>query len=148
MSVVVKGADAFLKKLNNAPKKIRQKSAKALQDSGNKMVSYARSHHNFKTRTGNLERSITAKVDTPNLSLLFYINSAYVTTGGYNYGLIQHDGSRSGYKRSTLSPSFSSKGGSGGVQYDHFMVVASDKYSPLLTKELRSIVWRSLNGLS
>lgn len=146
MAVIAKGADKVFRKIVSAPEKIKKKTAYTLQEYGNMMVVHARRNHKFTTRTGQLERAITAKVDKNNLALLFYINPDFVTNNGYNYGVIQHDGSgRDGYKESIFSsPSFSSKGGKGGVESDHFMVRANDEYQEALTEALRKVVFDSL----
>ncbi len=95
-----------------------------LQESGNKMVVSARGNHRFTSRSGQLERAITADVDKRNWRLMFYIDPDRVTSGKYNYGFVQHDGSGTGYKKSRMSPRVEPKLKSGGIRHDHFMVRA------------------------
>lgn len=147
MSVTLRGFARVHNRIKNADRKIRSESAKTLQNYGNKMAVYARNNHDFTSRTGQLENSIVAKVNVSALSMLFFINPDRVTNNGFNYAVAQHDGTRSGWKKSEFTTSsFTSQGGSGGIQYDHFMVRASEQYTEPMKRELRQVVWRALSG--
>ncbi len=147
MGVKVIGQNKILNKLNNISSVIEKNSAKVLQDYGNKMVKYARSNHEFQTRTGNLERAITAIVDIQTLRMSFFIDADRVTNNGYNYGVVQHDGFGNGYKKSQFTaPNLNNKFSGEGLQHDHFMVKAAEKYKDALQKSLRDVVFNAFRG--
>jgi hypothetical protein len=104
------------------------------------MVKYARQNHDFNTRTGQLERAITFKVNKKEWVLEFFIDDKLILSGGYNYGWIQHDGSGQNYRKSRFSPSVSPKLETGGVKADHFIVRAWDQYEDKMTEALRKLL--------
>lgn len=118
---------------------------KILDEQGLKMVDYAISNHNYQSDTGNadlsIKRKITGSVEEEFYQLEFYIDPRRVTahSGGtaWNYVWVQHDGSGRGYKRSKLSPRVIPKLKTKGIQSDHFMVRAWQKYIKEIRKEVR-----------
>jgi hypothetical protein len=144
MPVRLKGFDKQYRKLKNAVPELNKKVPVVLGKYGSLMVKYARANHKFNTQTGQLERSITHKVDRKNWTLEFFIDDVRVYSNGYNYGLIQHDGSGARYKRSRFSPTVSPKLKTGGVKSDHFMVRAWDQYVDKMTDELQEILIKAL----
>ena len=130
--------------MKNAQKVLNKKVPQRLGYYGARMVKYARLNHRFKTQTALLERAITYKVDDKEWRLEFYIDDKRVTKGNYNYGLIQHDGSGQRYSKSRFSPSVSPKLKRGGVDADHFMVRAWDKYVDDMTNALKKLLVETL----
>ena len=149
MGVTLKGFDKQYKKLKSAAPALNKQVAVILGKYGALMVEFARKNHKpfkYKNRqpTGNLERSISFKVDRKNWILEFYIDDRLVTSGGFNYAWVQHDGSGTNYKRSRMSPAVTPKLKTGGVKSDHFMVRAWDKYVDDLTKALEKALIKVL----
>jgi len=146
----VKGFKKHQQKAKSAPELIRKNASAALQQGGNKMAKHARANHDFTSRTNRAENAITATVDVGRLEMLFYINPDLVTTSsGFNYAAAQHDGTRSGWQKSIFSaPSFTSKGGQGGIQHDHFMVDASNEFKSFTIQALRAGYVRALSGVN
>lgn len=145
MGVTLKGFDKHYKKLKGAMPEMNKSVPKVLAKYGAKMVQFARQNHRFVSQTGQLERSITYKVDRKNWVLEFYIDGVRLYSAGYNYGWIQHDGSGVRYKRGRFSPSVSPKLKNGGVASDHFMVRAWDEYADELTAELEKLLIKVLD---
>ena len=144
MPVRLKGFDKQHRKLKSAMPELNKKVPVVLGKYGSLMVKYARANHKFKSQTSTLERSIVHKVDAKNWRLEFKIDDKYVMSGGYNYGLIQHDGSGARYKKSRFSPTVSPKLKTGGVKADHFMVRAWEQYVDKMTDELQEILIKAL----
>lgn len=90
--VKVNGAARTEKAFAKAVKRFRTDIRADLQDWGNETAGMARKDHKYKRQTGNLDRSIQAELRGD--SVRIWINPQYVTNNGYNYGLIQHDGSK------------------------------------------------------
>ena len=65
---------------------------KTLQKWGNATIRYGKKNKKYQRRSGNLDRAQKAKVS--GLDLLITIDASQVTNNGFNYGLIQHDGSK------------------------------------------------------
>jgi hypothetical protein len=144
MPVRIKGFDKQYRAIKNAMPELNKKVPVVLGKYGAKMVKYARANHLFKTQTGQLERSITSKVNRKTWTLEFFIDDVRVYSNGYNYGMIQHDGSGARYKKSRFSPTVSPKLKTGGVKSDHFMVRAWDEYVDDMTEELQKILIKAL----
>ena len=143
--VKLKGFDAVYKNLKNVMPDMNKEVAKLLRRYGNKMVKHARQNHKFKTQTGQAERSITAKVDSKNWQLMFYIDEVRVYSNGYNYAAIQNDGFGQGYKRGSISPAWGTKVSTKGLKADDFMGRAWDKYVDEMTSDLQKLLVRTLS---
>lgn len=142
--VTLKGFDAEKKKMRLLMPTLNKEVAKLLKRYGNLMVRYARTHHKFKTQTGQGERSITAKVDSKKWQLHFFIDEVRVYSNGYNYMLAQNDGFGQGYKQGKISPSLGTKVSTKGLKADDFMGDAWDKYVDALTADLQKLLVRVL----
>jgi hypothetical protein len=93
--VKVKGSDVLKRILRSTAERMANELPVTLQEFANAVTIEARGIHEFQTRTGNLERSIQNTVDASNLSMRVFINPDLVTTSsGWNYAVIQHDGSK------------------------------------------------------
>ena len=143
--VTIQGFDPVYRNLKKAMPDINKGVAKIMRKYGNKMVRYARQNHTFTTQTGQLERSITAKVDSKQWQLTFEIDEVRVYSNGYNYGAIQNDGFGRGYKRGSISPAWGTKVSSKGLKADDFMGRAWDKYVDDMTTELQKLLIRELS---
>ena len=143
--VTLKGFDAVYRNLKQVMPDLNKEVAKLLNRYGVKMVKYARTNHKFTTQTGQLERSITAKVDSKMWQLNFYIDEQRVYSNGYNYGAIQNNGFGQGFKASALSPFKTTKVSTKGLKYDHFMDKAWVKYVDEMTAELQKLLIRVLS---
>jgi hypothetical protein len=89
--------------------------------------------------SGNLDRSISYSVKGVNqyaIAMRVYIDPTIVTSNGYNYGRIQHDGMGSGYKPSPISPSGTTSGRNN-LQHDWFLYNAYKSILPGLKKGLK-----------
>lgn len=115
-----------------------------LYEYGAKMQSHARGDHAFQNRSGNLNRAITYKVDKDKLVLSFYIDDSLVMSGKWNYGWIQHDGSGMGYKNSKSFIKVSPTLQSGGIQHDHFLDRAWDKFYPDMERDVKKAIFKVL----
>jgi len=142
MSVKAIGIRAFNKKLMKVPKALQQHVKKTLGDAGNKITREARANHDYTRRSGNLDRAIQSKVVKDEfgtgVGLQVWINPQFVTSGSYNYGVIQHDGKGGGYSRSPISPSFRVTGNSGSQKRDWFLYNAYSKNLPALKKDMNN----------
>jgi hypothetical protein len=134
------GLDAFLVKLQRFNPFVSKRVPEIMLYYGNKMVNHARQNHRFTTRSGNLERSITCRVDYKKWELNFYIDESLVMSGSYNYGWIQHDGSGSGYKPSQFFKTITPKLSSGGIRHDHFLVEAFNLYRDEMVSEMTKAI--------
>ena len=143
--VTLKGFEPVYRNLKKVMPTLNKDVAKLLRRYGNKMVKYARSNHKFQTQTGQLERSITAKVDSKYWQLNFKIDEVRVYSNGYNYGWIQNDGTGNSYKQGSISPSVSPKLQSKGLQGDDFMGRAWDKYVDDMTRDLEKLLIKALS---
>ena len=143
--VKLKGFDAVYSNLKTAMPDLNKGVARIMGKYGRKMVKYARTNHKFKTQTGQLERSITAKVDSKKWQLTFLIDKVRVYSNGYNYGAIQNNGFGQGFKASKLSPFKTTKASTKGLKYDHFMEKAWDEYVDDMTKELQKLLIKVLS---
>jgi hypothetical protein len=142
--VTLKGFDSVYRNLKKVMPDLNVEVAKVLRKYGNKMVKYARTNHTFKTQTGQLERSITAKVDSKRWELIFFIDEVRVYSNGYNYGVIQNDGFGQGYSRGKISPALGTRVSSKGLKADDFMGRAWEKYVDDMTAELQRTLIRVL----
>jgi hypothetical protein len=140
LSVSFTGLDVFLAKLQRFNPFISKRVPEIMLYYGNKMVNHARQDHRFQNQSGNLERSISCKVDYKKWELQFYIDESLVMSGSYNYGWIQHDGSGKGYKASEFFKTVSPKLASGGIQHDHFLVRAFYAYREEMVAEMSKAV--------
>ena len=143
--VTLKGFQPVHRKLKKVMPDINKGVARILRAYGNKMVKYARANHKFTTQTGQLERSITAKVDSKKWQLKFYIDEVRVYSNGYNYGWIQNDGTGYSYKQGKISPPITPKLKSKGLKADDFMGRAWAFYVDDMTKELEQLLIRELS---
>jgi len=143
--VTLKGFKPVYRKLKKAMPNLNKEVAKLLRRYGNKMVIYARQNHKFQTQTGQLERAITAKVDSKMWQLNFYIDDVRVYSNGYDYGWIQNDGTGLSYKRGDISPTATPKLQSKGLRGDDFMGRAWNKYVDDMTGELQKLLIRELS---
>ena len=143
--VTIQGFDPVYRNLKKAMPDINKGVAKIMRKYGNKMVRYARQNHTFTTQTGQLERSITAKVDSKKWQLTFLIDKVRVYSNGYNYGAIQNNGFGQGFKASKLSPFKTTKVSTKGLKYDHFMEKAWEKYVDEMTVELQKLLIKVLS---
>jgi len=80
------------KQLLNDSKKLEKEMQKTLQKWGNSTIKKANRNRKWKRKSGNLDRAQKADVD--GLNLRIWIDPDLVTNKGYNYGLIQHEGSK------------------------------------------------------
>jgi len=144
MSVTLKGFDPVYRNLKKVMPDLNKEVAKLLRRYGNKMVKYARQNHKFKTQTGQLERAITAEVDSKNWQLTFKIDDVRVYSNGYNYGAIQNDGFGQGFKRGSISPNWTTKVSTKGLKADDFMGRAWDKYVDDMTADLQKLLIKVL----
>lgn len=143
--VTLKGFDAVYRNLKQVMPDLNKEVAKLLHRYGIKMVKYARQNHKFTTQTGQLERSIIAKVDSKSWQLNFKIDEVRVYSNGYNYGWIQNDGTGNSYKQGLISPNATPKLQSKGLKADDFMGRAWDKYVDEMTEELQKLLIRVLS---
>jgi len=143
--VTIKGFDPVYRNLKKVMPDLNKGVAKIMRIYGNLMVQEARGNHAFKTQTGQLERSITAKVDSKNWQLIFFIDEVRVYSNGYNYGWIQNDGTASGYRQGKISPAISPKGKGKGILADDFMGKAWDMFVDDMTTELQKLLIRVLS---
>lgn len=127
MKVTASGIVEMQKALVQYPEAFFSIGRKTLIKYGNKMARDAKRDHRYNRQSGNLDKSIEAVVPRDKLGLKFWINPTLVTSGKYNYGLIQHEGSGKGYKRSRGAKRYSTKLKSKGILNDHFLVRAWDK---------------------
>ncbi len=140
MPVTLKGFSKHYRKLKTAHKSLSKLVPQVLGKYGAKMVRYARQNHKFQTQTGQLERSITYKVDRKSWRLEFYIDGVRVYSRGWNYGWIQNDGTAQGYHKGEISPLVSPKGRGKGIKADDFMGRAWKMYVDDLTAELEGLL--------
>lgn len=140
----VRGLQKALNFYANRIDYLNKKVPSVLQKRGNKMVEKARKDHKYKTKSGQLERSIEANVNSRDWSLIFEINPDRVTNNDYNYAMIQHEGSGQGYKKSYMAKAVKPKLKSGGVKADHFMVRAFESEF----ENLRGDIIKVLGGKS
>ena len=123
------------------PDELKKNMRETLIDYGNKMVAHAKRDHLFKRDSGKLQDSIEAIVPPKKVGIKFWINPTLVTVrskrGTYNYGVIQHEGSGQYYRRSRGAKRYSRKLKRGGVQSDHFMTRAWDKYVKKMSRALK-----------
>ena len=140
-------ANDLKKKLSAYRRGLLLQGKKILDDQGLKMVDYAISNHNYQSDTskadGSIKRKITGSVEEEFYQLEFFIDPRQVTVYSngieWDYLWIQHDGSGLGYKRSRLSPRVMPKLKTKGIQADHFMVRAWEKYIKEIRKQVRQI---------
>ncbi len=141
MRVKVTGLQEALNSLGNSIGYLNKKIPYVLQKNGNKMVAHAQKNHRFKTQSGQLERAIKADVDKKNWTLLFYIDDDRLTVkGGLSYGPFQHEGTGTGYKKSSMADKYSPKRKNGGIKADHFMVRAYRFYRKPLQEEMEKVL--------
>jgi len=140
IKIRVTGLKEALRQIDNSMSYLNRKVPFILQESGNKMVVQARSDHRFNTKSGQLERAITADVNPVGWELMFYIDPDRVTNKGYNYGWVQHDGSGTGYKKSYMSRKIKPKLKSGGIEADHFMVRAFESEIKNLERDITNVL--------
>lgn len=142
MKVTEKGIDEMQRSLSKYTKALYETGRKTLYVYGNKMASSAQKDHRYNRKSGNLDKSIESIVSLKGLHLKFWINPVQLIVGKkkkYNYGVIQHEGSGKGYKKSKFAkryPRKSPKTGYG-VRHDHFMVRAWNKHFKKMVRELR-----------
>lgn len=144
METSITGLEETIKALSKAESYLAKKVPYTEQTSLNKMIVKARGNHKFTSRSGNLERSIDGEVVAKEWSFSFFIDPDIVTNKGYNYGLIQHDGSMSNYRKSKFSPTVTPKNKNGGVTADHFMVRAWDSEIDSLVTDLTKIISKAI----
>jgi len=133
----MKGMKSALKKY---PQELSKTARRTLHVYGNKMAKSARKDHRYNRQSGNLDRSIEAVVDKKKVEMKLWINPTLLKSGKYNYGLIQHEGSYKGYKKSkavkkrygssTLKTGF-------GVLHDHFIVRGWAKHIKQMNRALK-----------
>lgn len=144
MSVKVVGLKALMKAYKKAPEVTEQEIKAVLNENALKMVKEARANHNYRSKSGNLNKSIKKRYSKKKGSqqVKVFIDPTLVTTEkGYNYGWIQHDGSGSGYRKSKITPAVSPhkfKNG-GGIKADHFLDRAIDKFDKDMRRDLRNV---------
>ena len=149
--------------LNKYPNVFNKTARSTLIVYGNKMANSARSDHRYNNispkkgkkkyrPSGNLDRSIESVVGKKLIFLKFWINPKLVTSGKYNYGLIQHEGSYTGYKKSKATKKrYGGKTpktkGAIGILADHFMVRAWNKHYKNMKAELRKDLMQAAKKL-
>lgn len=140
MSIKLEGLKGMKRALSKYPNEFKKELRKTLIVYGNKMVRHARGSHRFKSKSGNLDRSIKSEVSKDKIYMKFFIDPQILTSGKYNYGLIQHEGSYEGYKQSKSARKFPNKRPKTGfgILYDHFMDRAWDKYLKTMDNALHN----------
>jgi hypothetical protein len=136
--VKVTGLSGVVSAYNAYPKAFKVEMSKTLVIHGNKMENSARGDHRYKRKSGRLDAAIQSVVDAKNVFLKFWIDPQSLTSGKYNYGVIQHEGSYSKYRPSGLTQRYASKKAKngGGIKHDYFMLRAWNKIMPKMQREL------------
>lgn len=81
--------------ITESAKKIQSEMRRTLQEWGNATKNKAMRNHEYQRRSGNLDKSHTAKVDRDGMGLHIYLDPSIITTDkGANYGIVQHNGSK------------------------------------------------------
>lgn len=140
LSIKIEGLKGMKRALSKYPNEFKKELRKTLVIYGNKMARHAKRDHRFKSKSGNLERSIKSEVSKDKVFMKFFIDPQTLTNGKYNYGLIQHEGSYKGYKKSKSAKKYPNKRPNTGfgILYDHFMDRAWDKYIKPMNKALQN----------
>lgn len=145
MGIKIEGLKQAQRAIKKYPKEFKKALRGQLIFYGNKMKNHALSNHRYTRKSGSLDRSIEAIVPKQKVALKFWINPKLVTSGKFNYGLIQHEGSYKGYRKSKAAKGYSrSKPKTGyGVRYDHFIIRAWDKYINKLQMALKKQITKT-----
>lgn len=149
MKISVTGLKEMQRALNKYPNVFNKTARSTLVVHGNKMANSARRDHRFNRKSGNLDRSIEAVTDKKDIAMKLWINPKTLKSGKYNYGLIQHEGSYKGYKKSRAAsryPNKSPKTGFG-IRFDHFIVRAWDKHYKIMRNELKKDLMQAAKKL-
>lgn len=158
MGVKVKGLKKLIKKFQRFPRALDAENKLILKRAGIAVQRKTRTNHRYNnpphmmsdgrrySPSGNLDRSISYRVTQKQheIAVRVYIDPTFVTSNGYNYGLIQHDGMGSGYKPSPFSRRHSTTGRNN-LRHDWFLYDAWRDYYPTMKRELRRaplIAWR------
>jgi len=104
IKVEIKRLNDLIRAFERAPDEVKREMQLALRVALRDVQRRARAEHRFRTRTGNLERSITTKVlsDWPVRGLVALDPAVTRTADGRSYGVMVHDGTRA----HTIRPRF------------------------------------------
>ena len=139
MSIKSTGTNCIQKAYSKYLVEFHKEARKTLIIHGNKMENEGRKNHRFIRDSGKADASIESIVSKNGVNLKFWINPRNVTTKkGYNYAMMQHEGTYSKYKPSGLGPLHPKKNAAngGGIRPDHFMQRAWDKQIDKMISDL------------
>ena len=146
MNLKVTGVRERMNALDGFARGYQTAVRKELINYGQKMTREARGNHEFTPRSGSLDRSIDADVPMDRMSMDFGIVGGLsdVTHKGrtVSYGVFQHEGTYSGYRKSKAAKSYqpSTPKTGFGILADHFIVRAWDNNIKEMVTELRRTV--------
>ena len=125
-----------------------QKSVRvAMKTSAADMVEYARTHHSYKdSMSGNATKSIDFEFDNSSLSFAFGLvkkitDAKWKKKSGVQYTTFLHEGTYNGYKKSKASKgsySHTTPKTGHGIEADHYIVRAWDKYYPSMKSNIKN----------
>jgi hypothetical protein len=147
MGTKIDGLKERITALDLAAQKILRGVQKELGATGGKMEIDAKANHRFKTRSGNLERSIRHDVPEGQMKMtLGFMDDAtrsnWKKNPGVTYGTFQHEGTRDGYRQSKAAGKHENTPGRPGIAADHFIVRAWDKHVEGMKERVKKIVFR------
>ena len=140
--VEVIGLDNATRQLMSLQGRLNTSVGRSLVKHGSKMQKRAKKDHRFKSRSGNLERSILS--DVKGLVLRFFIENRFTKTKKGSYGVYQHEGTYDSYKKSESAPKLPHSTGSKGLKHDHFMDRAFDLYLDDLEDDINKVITKEL----
>jgi hypothetical protein len=144
VKIKLDGVDGVQASYAKYPEAYQRNVRRTLFFFGNKMVKHARGDHEFKRKSGNLDRAIMKTVKKVGMHMRFFISDRMtMTKKGYGYGTVLHEGSGKGYRQSKSAkrlPHKTPKTGYGHLA-DHFMDRAWDKY----ISRMKTALVQSLN---
>lgn len=138
LKIEIRRLNELVRAFDKAPAKVKVELRRAIKEALVKIQKRARKEHRFRTRSGNLERSIEDEMisDWPPTGRVWLNPVASKTASGQSYGVFQHEGTREHFVRPRTRKAlrwvnggriFFSKGHRvRGIQTDQFIYKAAD----------------------